>query len=168
MAYDGRDGAFDLTFNRVVTSPDSIPEGLIAESRTALYISERSFDEKIKQLCKDAIYGFEQITATSVLPQTITVRYEYFKGKNKLPFAPHNSVTAISGYVVSGLNNKYIEGGDGGSVEITFTAGYTLLPENIKRVLVKMVEQKFKNEALANDYPSSLYSQILNFRQIID
>lgn len=172
MIQDNRDGAYNLTYNRVVTNPVSIVNELLGECKVSLYITDGNFDQKITQLVKDAIYDFERMTATSVASQTINLRYEYFKGKNKLPFPPHTSASVVlpigTEYEVSGLNVKYIEGGTGKPINIEVQAGYSVLPENIKAVLIKMVEAKFKNETLAKDYPSSLFAEIKSFAQHID
>jgi hypothetical protein len=162
MILDGRNGAYGMIFNRVVTNPVSLPANLLAEAKTALYITDESFNDKISLLCFDAIYDFERITSTSILPQTIKVYYQYFKGKNRVPFGPHVSIESINNtnidptkYVIAGITgNLYLECLSGYEpVLIEVTTGYTAVPPNIRRTLVKMVECMFRNER---------YSQVLN------
>lgn len=168
MIQDNRDGAYNLSFNRVVGDPVSIVNDLLKYSKISLFITDDSFDQKLIQLAKDAIYDFERMTATSVISQTISLRYEYFKGKNKMPFPPHNSITVPTDFTEEGINVKYVEGGTGEPASFTIDAGYAVLPDNIKQVLVKMVEAKFKNETSAKDYPNSLFGEIKSFAQHID
>ena len=158
MMLDGRNGAYGMTFNRVVTNPVSLPANLLSEAKTALYINDESFNDKISLLCFDAIYEFERITSYSILPQTVTVKYEYFKGRNKLPFGPHVEVTPITDFTFDG---SYLDGGTGLKQTVVFTSGYTSLPANIRRTLVKMVECMFRDEA----YKPSLYNEIRSYSQ---
>jgi hypothetical protein len=150
-----------MTFNKVITAPASLPANLLSEAKTALYITDESFNDKISLLCFDAIYDFERITSTSVLPQTITVIYQYFKGRNKLPFGPHVAITPIADFTIDG---SYLEGGTGEKQTVVFTAGYTTVPANIRRTLVKMVECMFRDEA----YKPSLYSEIRSYSSWMD
>ena len=158
---DGRNGAYGMTFNRVVTNPVSLPANLLSEAKTALFITDESFNDKISLLCFDAIYDFERSTSTSILPQTITVKYEYFKGRNKLPFGPHVVITPITDFTIDG---SYLDGGTGEKQTVVFTAGYTSLTANIRRTLVKMVECMFRNE----EYKPSLYNEIRSYSQWMD
>ena len=164
---DGRTGAIGMTFNRVPSSTD-LPSDLLQSLKDAVFITDNSFDSKLVGLLTDAIFDFEKIAAYSIFPQEITVNYEYFKGKNRLPFAPHTAVTPITDFTVTGASTKYLDGGTGDAVTVVFTAGNATIPENIKRVLVKMAEAKFKNEVSAMDYPFSVYSQIRSFTNWID
>ena len=186
MRYEGRDGAFEMTFNRVVTDPVSLPANLLSEAKTALFITDESFNDKISLLCFDAIYDFERLTSTSVLPQVINLHYEYFFGKNKLPFAPNDIITAINGisteegqeplpdgYTYSNgylntplsiYSNVYLTSTISDPVTITYRAGSTTVPANIRRTLVKMVENMFRTE----DYSQALKSEIRSYSQWMD
>ena len=156
---DGRDGAYGMTLSRVLGT-STIPEGLLVDCKEALLINDSTdYDNRIKQLINECIYDFEKITGTSVLPVTITVNYEYFKGKNKLPHPPHVSVTPVNGFTVTGGTVKYVDGGNGEAQAFVFTAGYTQLPLDVKSVIIKMVECRFKDEW----YHAHLIRQIQNF-----
>lgn len=161
MMLDGRNGAYGMTFVKTINTPVSLPANLLSEAKTALYITDDTFNDKIKLLCFDVIYEFERITSTSVLPQVIELDYQYFKGKNKLPFGPHIAIDPITDYTITG---SYVEGGNGEPIAIVFSAGYTNLPANIRRTLVKMVECMFRNE----DYKANLYKEIRSYSQWMD
>lgn len=168
MINDNRDGAYNLTYNRVVVSPQTAIDNLVKYCKISLYITDDNFDQKIAQLIKEAVYDFERLTASSVFLQNIDLRYEYFKGKNKIPFGPHNAITVGAEFLVEGLIIKSVSGGDGKPLSISINAGYSILPDRLIQIIGKMVESKFKNETLSNDYPSSLYGEIKSFEQIID
>ena len=168
MIQDNRDGAYNLTYNRVLIDPVSIVNDLLTDCKASLYITDSNFDDKLVLLIKEAIFDYERMTATSVIGQTINLRYEYFSGKNKMPFPPHNSITVPADFTSEGLTVKYVTGGTGEPLEVELDAGFTVLPADIKQVLIKMVDCKFKHETNAKDYPSALFSEIKSYSQHID
>ena len=161
MTLDGRNGGYGLTSSKALTGTNNETHinSILAAVKVRLFIGDSHFDDNLLELAKEAIADFEKITSTSVYEQTITLDYEYFKGKVKLPYPPHNAVTAITDYVVTGNKTKYLEGGAGESLQVIYTAGYAILPDDIKSILVKMVECRFKDESIGK-YPQWLYSTI--------
>lgn len=161
MILDGRDGAIGLTYTRTLTFPNIIPPNLLVYIKDQLYITENSFDRKLMGLIKQAIFEFERLTGKSVLEQSIVVNYEYFKGKNKLPFEPHIVVTPVTDFTLSGITSvKYLEGGTGEPLTVSFTAGHAIVPDDITALLTLLVGHWFRNEDSVGLVPSVIYSQI--------
>lgn len=156
---DGRDGAYGMTYKKDIINDTSLPEGLLQSCKSSLFITDSNFDEKLKLLIIEAIHDYENITSTSVFGQVITVNYEYFKGKNRLPFKPHGEVTEITDYDITGDFVKFLEGGQGEPLTVVYDAGYTpsTIPSNTKNIILKMVASKWNQE---EKYPSRLYSLI--------
>jgi hypothetical protein len=157
---DGRNGAFGLTTTRVITTPNSLPYGLLQSLKDTLFILDDTFNDKLILLLKTAIYEFEKLTNKSLLPQTITLNYEYFKGKNKMPFSPHTSISAITNFTISGGDVKYVDGGIGDPLTINMIAGYSALPDDIALLLVQMAQVWFNQESLTGVLPVHLYNRI--------
>jgi hypothetical protein len=160
MILDGRDGAVGMTCKKVITG--YMPSSLFSACKTSVFITDETFDKKVTDVCYNAIEIFEKYTATTVLQKTVTVNYEYFKGKNKLPFEPHITVSPIDNYVISGFDKiKYLAGGLGSELSVTFTAGYpdNILPYDVQAVIVKVFEWLWHNETghiASNPYLFSL------------
>jgi hypothetical protein len=171
MILDGRDGAFGMTYKRVYNSPVSVSSELLTSVKESLFITDDAFDSKLISVIESVVTDFERMTSTSVFLQTIIIGYEYFKGKNKLPFPPVNSVISVNGeesgdvsFTVTSVASKYLEGGDGSSASISIGAGYEVLPINIKNTLVKMADCQFKNM----EYSKALIHEIKNYNQWMD
>ena len=161
MTLDGRDGAFEMSYTRTWTVPNTVPPALLIYCKDQLYITENAFDRKLTGLIKQAIYEFEKITGKSVLEQSIELRYEYFKGKNKLPFEPHIVVDPITDFTLSGITSvQYLEGGTGEPLTVTFTAGNANIPDNITALICLLVGYWFRNEDNVGMVPTVIYSQI--------
>ena len=159
---DGRYGAYGMTFKREPFDTDLSSE-LLDGLKTALYINDNSFDDKLVGLLTDAIHDFERITTRSVLAQTITITFEYFKGKNKLPFGPV-TITPITGYTITG---EYLDGGNGEALTVVYTAGNAVIPIQIQTLIARLF-QVFWREDTEAKVPIGLQKQISKYRKRIE
>ena len=161
MTLDGRDGAIGMTVNRSITG--EIPSDLFQACKTSVFINDNSFDDRVNDLIYQAIDYFETATATSILPQTITVNYEYFKGKNRIPFGPV-SITPIADYTITG---EYLDGGDGEALTVVYTAGNATIPKMIQSLIIRLF-QVFWMENTDAKVPLGLQKQISKYRNPIE
>jgi len=166
MTLDGRDGGYGISYKRTITSSIPIPSDLLILCKNSLYITAEHFDTKLSGLIRMAISEFERITGTSLLEQEIELRYEYFKGKNKIPFEPHIAVDEVADFTLSGIDSvQYLEGGTGDPLTITYTAGYAdnIIPTDILDLIALLVGYWFKNESEVGKCPVYIYSQIKKY-----
>ena len=162
MTLDGRDGAIGMTVvSRLLTG--EIPSDLIQACKRSVFIIDNSFDDRVEDLIYQALDYFETATATSILPQTITLNYEYFKGKNKLPFGPV-TITPIEGYTITG---EYVDGGNGEALTVVFTAGNAVIPIQIQTLIARLF-QVFWREDTEAKVPIGLQKQISKYRKRIE
>lgn len=178
---DNRDGAFGMTYTRELLD-ESVPSDLLNDLRTALFITDDSFDDKLNLILKDAISDVERMASISLLAQVVTVHFEYFKGKYRLPFGPVFDILEINDVIISrggplpdgmAFSNGYFTDNTEGEIKLKYEAGSTSaanqpIPQHIKRLLVKMAESKFKNEVALFDYPASIYGLIRSISNWMD
>jgi hypothetical protein len=158
MILDGRDGAFGQTVKKTQTG--DLPSSLILACKNAVFITDSSMDDRVNDTIYQAIDLFEQHSSIMVLPSNVSVDYEYFKGRNRLPYLPVNSVTPITGYVISGA---YIEGGNGSATTVDYTSGFTELPKKLETIISRIFEQLWHNESGTGTISMGLLSQVRSY-----
>lgn len=97
----------------------------------------------------------EKYTGVSCVPKTIRAILNNGKGDSELPYGPVNTITTVKDadgddidsddYKVQGISFKRLKYPCSSYVDITYTAGYSSLPEDLKLALLEEIAFRYEN-----------------------
>lgn len=112
-------------------------------------------DTYLTSLIKAARQALEKYTGLSFGSKTITALINNSKGYTEIPFGPLISITSIkdadgdliaptTGYTLRGLDYKSIKSPWLDYMEVIYTAGFTVLPEDLKMAIKQLAASMYK------------------------
>jgi uncharacterized phiE125 gp8 family phage protein len=135
----------------VVTEPI-----LVTEVKNYLHIDFDNDDIFLSSLITSARLRLERFTGCSFAPKTIKVYAELFNDF-ELPYGPITSITTVrkwagdadfdtlTDYVTKGSQFKIFVPESCGEYELTYVAGYTSLPEDLKLAMLLEIAHRYEN-----------------------
>ena len=125
----------------------------IAEAKEHLRLSADNFDEEaiIMRLIKTARLQCERYTALSLINRTVKVVLINGLGGIKLPYGPVKVIASVKDFdtlllltdyqSANGIVKTYFED----SLEFEYTAGFTVIPDDIKTAILMQVDWLYNN-----------------------
>lgn len=111
---------------------------------------ETEHDTLLVLLLSSAISDIENYCGISILETRVEMSWTELNGRNELPYGPIRSVDEVpEGYTVRGYQNGFqlIESNTTGAGEITYTAGFVNIPDEIKLGAMKHVTDNFEQRS---------------------
>lgn len=128
-------------------------------------------DTKLTELITECRKALEKYTGCSFGAKTLQAIIRNEKGNQEIPYGPITSVSstvtedgeAISDVNVRGIQFKWVESPRSCYMHLTYTAGYSTLPDDLKRAIKEEVAFRYKNQG---DQPGDTISE--SARQLAD
>lgn len=125
-------------------------------------------DDKLTALIKACRVALEKYTGCSFAPKTMEAIIRNEKGNQEIPYGPVDAVSstvtedgdAISDVKVRGLQFKWIESPYSCYMHLTYTGGYTVLPDDLKQAIKEEVAFRYKNQGDQGDTISESARQL--------
>jgi uncharacterized phiE125 gp8 family phage protein len=139
-----------------ITTDLTIEPLLVKEAKDYLHIDFDNDDIFLSTLISSSRKALEKFTGLSFGAKTIMV-YVDLSEELEIPYGPVNSVTlvrkwtgdssfdTITDYVLKGSQFKRFDPGVCGEYEITYTAGYSTLPEDLRLAILTEVAYRYEN-----------------------
>jgi len=112
-------------------------------------------DTKLTSLMKSCRKRLEKYTGVSFGPKTVRAILNNGKGNIELPYGPTVAITAIidedgdtieaDDYTLQGIEFKTLKSPCSCYVDVTYTAGFTTLPEDLKMALLEEIAFRYEN-----------------------
>lgn len=141
-----------MNVERTYTSAvDGIKSTLLTKLKENLRLTVTDFDESLKDNIDSAIEIAERETGCVFLPSEFVITAETCI--NECGYYPADEVTSLKfdGEEVD-IENAHISGGridvqtdEGVEIEVTFDAGYTIMPAPVQKAIILMAGAWFKN-----------------------
>lgn len=133
----------------------------------------------IKNMVNGARKAIEKFCSISIGTQTLKtlVDLEYFE-EIELPYGPIGSVTSVklksatgsyvssTEYEIDGLDFKTFKPYQTGRWEITYTAGYNPIPEDLKLFWLRLVAFYYENRGEQSSIPTDMKNDLKNYRRL--
>jgi len=159
-----RTHGMDLT---VVTDSIAVTSVIsLAETKSHINVDFNDSDAKITELLKSAFREVELFTQKSLKTKTVRQSYQEINGTIELSYTPVSSIVSVTdsnlvtftGYTTS-FDNTKISAYSASGIVITYTAGYSTIPSDLKNAILDIV---------AVDYDDSVTDKRLALKEVKD
>ena len=149
----------------VVTDIATIPITL-AEVKDHLNIDFNSADNKLRNLLESAFREVELFTQKALKAKTVIQSYTEINGTIELAFTPVQSIVSVTDSdlvtitdYTSSFDNTKISAYSASGIVITYTAGYSTLPSDLKNAILDII---------AVDYDDTVADKRLALKEVKD
>ena len=137
----------------------------VAEVKTHLAITHTDDDTYLTSLVKQVREAAERYCGISIGEQTRIWTFDFGEDEYKIPYGPVTSVTSVTkksdvatyealtvntDYEVDGQQDKTISVFDGGRCKVTYTCGYSTLPNELRRAMLEEAAWRYEHRGDVN------------------
>lgn len=154
----------------------------LSDCKTALRISHSEDDAFLGDLITAARSAIEKFCVIAIGTKTIKTLADV-NGWEQMPI-PHPPIQTVStvkyksdynqyelavfgeDYDVDGLDRKTFVPFSNGRWELTYTAGYSTLPDDLKNYWIRLIAFYYENRGESSSIPDDLKRDLINYRQL--